>query len=451
MSTMFKPSYEALQARIQALEQEIAAERTRWEERIKASEEMYRRVIHTTSEGFIMMGLDLTILDANRAFSQMLDLSLSELIGRRVDALYDKSSVAFYFANRDHLSFEADFPAKDGSRLSVLVNRSAMQDDHGQTVGYLAFLTDLSELKATQQELRNAEQRYRSMYENAVQGMFQSTESGRIVRANPAYARILGYDSVGEMLGLTRNLTSVFCVPDERRQMVAALRSRKTLANYEVRLRRKDETQIWALLNARLISNPDVEPIIEGILVDNTEIKLAEEKLRQSEEKFRSLAIHDNLTGLFNTRYLYQALDALVERGSRSAERFSLVFMDMDNFKQVVDTHGHLNGSQALAEVAGTIKASLVEPAFGVAYGGDEFVIVLPGFDKPGTLAKAQEIRARMKQTRYLSARGLDVRLKASFGVATFPDDAADRTGLLALADRAMFRIKVHGKDAVGQ
>jgi diguanylate cyclase (GGDEF)-like protein len=123
--------------------------------------------------------------------------------------------------------------------------------------------------------------------------------------------------------------------------------------------------------------------------------------------------------------------------------------MDMDNFKRVVDTYGHLKGSQALQEVAQTIRACLAEPAFGVAYGGDEFVAVLQGFDKARALRKAEEIRTRMKETLYLTSHGHEVKLKASFGIATFPVDAGNVTGLLALADRAMFRVKEEGKDAV--
>jgi diguanylate cyclase (GGDEF)-like protein len=84
-----------------------------------------------------------------------------------------------------------------------------------------------------------------------------------------------------------------------------------------------------------------------------------------------------------------------------------------------------------------------------VAYGGDEFVAVLPGFKKSQALHKAEEIRTRMKQTDYLSGHGLRVQLRASFGIATYPDDATDVTALLAAADRAMFEIKEKGKDAV--
>ena len=175
-----------------------------------------------------------------------------------------------------------------------------------------------------------------------------------------------------------------------------------------------------------------------------------EEELRKSEEKYRYLSVHDNLTGLNNTRYLYQSLDNLITASTTDNNPFSLIFMDMDNFKQVVDTYGHLNGSQALAEVAATIRESIVEPAYGVAYGGDEFVIVLPGFDKKQAIQKAEEMRSRMKGTIYLVSRGHKVSLQASYGVSTYPDDATDITGILAQADRAMFEIKIKGKDAVG-
>jgi diguanylate cyclase (GGDEF)-like protein len=162
--------------------------------------------------------------------------------------------------------------------------------------------------------------------------------------------------------------------------------------------------------------------------------------------RIRNMAIRDDLTGLYNTRQLYASLSDLV---AGKDHPFSLIFMDLDNFKRVVDTYGHLKGSQALQEVARTIRACLEEPAFGVAYGGDEFVAVLQGYNKGRALGKAEEIRQRMKETLYLTDHGHEVRLKASFGIATYPDDAGDVRGLLALADRAMFRVKEGGKDAV--
>jgi diguanylate cyclase (GGDEF)-like protein len=109
-----------------------------------------------------------------------------------------------------------------------------------------------------------------------------------------------------------------------------------------------------------------------------------------------------------------------------------------------------LKGSQALREVARTIRASIRKPCFGVAYGGDEFVIVLPGFNKARAKSKVESIRAKMRHTAYLSDSGLTLRLSASFGVASYPNDAVDVKGLLAQADKALFRVKQSGKDDVG-
>ena len=178
-------------------------------------------------------------------------------------------------------------------------------------------------------------------------------------------------------------------------------------------------------------------------------LKQVEKALRKSEQKFKEQAIHDNLTGLFNTRYLYTALPVLIENSAASGGIFSLVFMDIDDFKQVVDTHGHLNASKTLQEIAATLMAALPEPAYGVAYGGDEFVLVLPGYDKQQALEMADTIRCRIKETAYLQKAGLNVRVHASLGVSTYPNDADTLSELLALADQAMFSVKEKGKDSV--
>jgi len=175
-----------------------------------------------------------------------------------------------------------------------------------------------------------------------------------------------------------------------------------------------------------------------------------EEELKRSREEYRRLSIHDSLTGLYNTRYLYQAMDALVIESREKGLAFSLIFLDIDNFKHVVDTHGHLNGSRALAEVARTLQSCLEEPTYAVAYGGDEFVVVLPGFDHTRALEKTNEIRTRMLSTTYLPEVGQGIHLHASFGVSTFPEDAPDITAMLAKADQAMFEIKAKGKNAIG-
>ena len=178
-------------------------------------------------------------------------------------------------------------------------------------------------------------------------------------------------------------------------------------------------------------------------------LKRVQTALKESEQKFKEQAIHDNLTGLFNTRYLYSALSALIAKSASNSDVFSLIFMDIDDFKQVVDTYGHLNASKTLQEIAATIKTTLPAPAYGVAYGGDEFVMVLPGYDKQRAFDTAETIRKQIKETIYLEKANFNVRVNASLGVSTYPDDADTLSELLALADQAMFSVKERGKDSI--
>lgn len=205
------------------------------------------------------------------------------------------------------------------------------------------------------------------------------------------------------------------------------------------------------LIKALIVSgHEDTFARIVISLVDISERKRAEEALRVSEQKFREQALRDNLTGLYNRRYLYQSLSELIEACKADRSPLSLIFMDLDNFKQVVDAHGHLNGSRAIQEVAATIRDSIREPAYAVAYAGDEFVVVLPGSNQSQAAATAYAIQSQMNHTAYLREQGLDVKLYASFGIGTFPDHATDVTSLLAAADRILFAIKGKGKNAIG-
>ncbi len=172
----------------------------------------------------------------------------------------------------------------------------------------------------------------------------------------------------------------------------------------------------------------------------------------ENTRRFRELhemAIRDSLTGLYNQRYLFRSLEVLIEKCNAEGKCFSLIFMDIDNFKRVVDTEGHLNGSRALREVAQTIQGCLEDTSYAVAYGGDEFVVVLPDTDTIQAAKTAREIQESIRTATFLTHWHRKVQVTASFGVATFPDHAKDNKALLALADQAMFRVKNSGKDRV--
>lgn len=417
------------------------------EDELRKTRQRFRLVVDGTSQGFLLLDQHLAVTDLNKAVLEILDYAPEELLGKPFYDLYDRGSVEFYFADTNHLSFEATFLTKAGRRVPILFNRSTLREDSGELTGYVAFLSDLTELKAAEAERRRAELLYEEMYRNAVQGMFQSTLSGRILRANPAFKQLLGYDDGEESLPGEGMADRFYKNVDDHRKMTAHLKEERALSNYELELRRRDGSPVWVLANVRLATDEAGEPIIEGILVDNTARKMTEDKLRRSEERYRYLAEHDALTGLYNRRYLFDHLSALLRQKER---QLSLVFMDLDNFKLVVDTHGHLHGSRVIQEVAGTIMGALVEPAYGVSYAGDEFVLVLPGVDKEAALVVVRELQKRLLQTNYLGAEGLKVNISASFGLATCPEDATDVNGLLAEADRALFDAKGRGRNAIG-
>jgi diguanylate cyclase (GGDEF)-like protein len=184
-------------------------------------------------------------------------------------------------------------------------------------------------------------------------------------------------------------------------------------------------------------------------MVDITKRKEAQELLLASEQKFRDLAMRDNLTGLYNRRYLFQSLEELNQNAKDKELVVSVIFMDLDRFKEIVDKYGHLNGSLVIKEVGQTIQETLKEPDFAVAYAGDEFVVVLHNYDLDQAFDKAKEIQYQIKNRVYLRDQGLEVQIRSSFGVAVFPDQAENMMDLLAVADKALFAAKGSGKDTI--
>jgi diguanylate cyclase (GGDEF)-like protein len=166
-------------------------------------------------------------------------------------------------------------------------------------------------------------------------------------------------------------------------------------------------------------------------------------------QRAEALSVTDDLTNLYNSRYLSQVLRRETKRASRSGRPLSLLFVDLDGFKSINDAHGHLYGSRALVEAAGVMRASARETDMVARFGGDEFALILPDTGSDGAVAVGERLRARVAGHRFLQGDGLSIMLTVSVGVATLPDVAASAEGLLQAADQAMYWVKDHGKNGI--
>ncbi len=166
-------------------------------------------------------------------------------------------------------------------------------------------------------------------------------------------------------------------------------------------------------------------------------------------QRVSELAITDDLTGLYNSRHLHALLNEEIERVARYGGKLSVIFIDLDFFKQVNDTHGHLIGSRTLAEVGQLLRSNIRKVCKAARYGGDEFVIILPNTGKSGAMTLATRLRERFREYEFRDEEGSSFNLTASFGLATFPDDAGSKDDLIRAADQAMYRVKESTRDDV--
>ncbi len=165
--------------------------------------------------------------------------------------------------------------------------------------------------------------------------------------------------------------------------------------------------------------------------------------------RIQELSITDDCTGLYNARHLFTVLADEVHRSARFGYEFTLLFLDLDHFKQVNDGHGHLVGSKLLAQVGDCLRENLrlVDAAF--RYGGDEFAILLPQTSREAGLGVARRISRMFHHRRWLVDEAFRVDLRASIGIATYPHDATTPQSIVQRADEMMYAVKQAGRDNI--
>ena len=166
-------------------------------------------------------------------------------------------------------------------------------------------------------------------------------------------------------------------------------------------------------------------------------------------EKIENLAIIDDHTQLFNARYFHTSLDYHLKLTERYGGNLSLIFIDLDHFKNVNDRFGHLVGSKLLKEVADVFKECIRKTDIPIRYGGDEYVLILPNTSKEQAFMIAKRLKSTLCKTLFLTKEEIFITLSASFGVSTYPDDAQSKVDLIRKADNAMYLVKEKGRNGI--
>src|SRR6266404_9506934 len=215
-----------------------------------------------------------------------------------------------------------------------------------------------------------------------------------------------------------------------------------------VPLRSKLRVQgVIQLINVDMAHFGDQESFFLQSLCDYAAIAIENAR---SVEKIQELTITDDCTGLYNARHLHRTLETEVYRSSRFGYEFTVLFIDLDHFKQVNDTHGHLVGSRLLAEVGYLIKAQLRLIDFAFRYGGDEFVVLLPQTSKDQAVVVAKRLQDSVRAGTFCIEQGLNLNVRASMGLATFPNDAQTPHDIIRQADEMMYMVKNSTRDNIG-
>ncbi len=280
------------------------------------------------------------------------------------------------------------------------------------------------------------EERYRSLFQNAIQGVFQSTQDGRFVIANPACASILGHASPEEFTGgKGKSLKRFFADPAAFERLQFLLSDTGVVPKFETEVVRPDKKRIWISLKIAAVTHGNgVAPSYQGWIEDITEQKKAEERAHY-------LSFHDALTGVYNRAYFEEEVKRL---DTARQLPISLIVGDMNSLKIINDGFGHEEGDKRLREISGILRQSCRKEDVIARLGGDEFSVFLP---RTGAKS-ADEVMERIKYLCKAKSTG-PVDLSIALGAGTKEEPSQDLQDIFRKAEERMYKNKLSESKAL--
>jgi diguanylate cyclase (GGDEF)-like protein/PAS domain S-box-containing protein len=419
-------------------------------------------VLSTIGEGIYQFDRQERLIQLNQIGEEILGHTFEELRGKPIHAIIHSASpegpVAPEIAQKltevvrtgaPYQNSQDWFQRKDGTFVAVEYNCKPLLLANRIEGGVLSF-RDISDRLQVEQALRVSEERYRNLVDKSRGLICTHDLSGRLLSVNQASAEVLGYtpeDMVGKRL-------SDFLIPGLEKEFESYLRK---IAEWGVHrglmrlLHKNGDEFVWSYSN-KIVCEKGQEPYVLGHAHDVTSQIEAERQLREtgeilrtSLENERSLSRIDFLTKIPNRRAFYEATELESQRSRRYRRPLSIVFIDIDNFKDVNDTLGHEMGDDLLRKVAETIRRYTRECNVAARLGGDEFGILLAETGAGGSMAAVSNLRTRLS----LLVTTNHWPISFSFGIATFLQPEPSVEDMLRIADELMYEVKRGGKNSI--
>jgi diguanylate cyclase (GGDEF)-like protein/PAS domain S-box-containing protein len=447
---------------------EVITERKQMENALTRSEKKYRQLHESMMDGFVRVDMDGTFRECNKRYRTILgytDTELAHLTYMDVTLerwhQFEAQIIENQVIQRGYSDvYEKEYCRKDGTIIPVELRTILLRGDHGEPVGMWAIVRDITERKRTEDALHQSEAHFRPLFEQTHDAVFLLDMEGRYLVANQRSADMLGY-TLEEMKHLSvREISAEF---DQSLAIAERLIAGEQIPMYERRFRKKDGQIFPVEISIGLVWDANGNPMhIQSVVRDISQRKQAEETIKtandqlqarvaeveQLQVELREQALHDPLTGLYNRRYLNEALAHEIQRAGRDGGAVSIILMDIDHFKTVNDTYGHPVGDSVLIKIARLITKQARSSDIICRYGGEEFLMILPGAMPDLAAKRADDIRRTCAST-IVQHPGENLSVTLSFGVAAYPEHGQTVEQIITNADLALYTSKQTGRNRV--
>jgi len=415
---------------------------------LRESEEKYRTILEKMEEGLFELDLKGNITFVNDAECRKLGYSREELTGMNYRQFQDENTAKktrqifseVYKKEEPIQLLDVEIIRKNGSKAFNEISVSLLKDKQGKATGFRGISRDVTVRRQMEEMIRQSEEKYRTIINEVDEWYFEIDLAGNVIFVNDAIVRSVGYPPE-RLIGLNyKSFTSEERSGEVFKIFRQVYETREPIKNFPYEFVLPDgKITFFELSVFPKLDDQGKVVGFRGVGHDVTERKRTEEQLNY-------IATHDLLTGLPNRMLLMDRLKMATAQAKRNDQKLALMMLDLDNFKNVNDSLGHMVGDKLLKEISLRLTGRLRQNDTICRLGGDEFIILLPAIERVEDAVEVAKIILESFEQSFICNDHL-INSSISIGIAIYPDDAQDIDALMKNADMAMYYVKAHGRN----